>query len=97
MVGVLELDGRDHADLAVKSPVVEPVDVFCGRDLEVVDVLPGPAVADQFSLEQRVEGLGQGIVIRVAGGADRGGRAGLSKTLGVADGDVLKRPYRCGA
>src|SRR5699024_11550801 len=78
-----------RADLAVKSPVIEPVDVFRGRDLEVVDVLPGPAVADQFSLEQRVEGLGQGIVIRVAGGADRGGRAGLSKTLGVADGDVL--------
>ena len=61
MVGVLELDGRDHADLAVKSPVIEPVDVFRGRDLEVVDVLPGPAVADQFSLEQRVEGLGEGV------------------------------------
>lgn len=89
MVGLLEFDGRDHADLAVQSPVVEPVDVFCGRDLEVVDVFPGPAVADQFGLEQRVEGLGQGIVIRVAGGADRRGRAGLGKTLGVADGDVL--------
>jgi len=61
MIGVLELDGRDHADLAVQSPVIEPVDVFRGRDLEVVDILPGPAVADQLGLEQRVEGLGQGI------------------------------------
>ena len=84
MVDVLELDGRNHADLAVQTPVIEPVDVFRGRDLEVVDVLPGPEVTDQFCLEQRVEGLGQGVVIRVAGGADRGDRAGLSKTLGVA-------------
>ena len=66
MVSVLELDGRDHADLAVKSPVIEPVDVFRGRDLEVVDVLPGPAVADQFSLERLFTVRGDGER-RVAG------------------------------
>ena len=34
MAVVLELDGRDHADLAVESAMVEPVDVLRGRDLE---------------------------------------------------------------
>ena len=61
MVNVPEAHGRDHADLAVESSVVEPVDVFRGRDLKVVDVLPGPAVADQFGLVEGVKGLGQGV------------------------------------
>src|SRR5690625_640099 len=89
MVNVLELDGRDHADLAVEPSVIEPVDVLRGRDLEVVDVLPGPAVADQFGLVERVECLGQGIVVRIAGRADRGHSPSFSEALRVAHGDVL--------
>ena len=89
VVVVLELGGWDQADLAVQAPVVEPVDVLGDGDLEVVDVLPGALVADQLGLEQRVERLGQGVVVRIAGGADRGDGAGLGEALGVADGDVL--------
>jgi len=46
VVLLLELGWWDGADLAVKASVVEPVDVLGDRDLEVVDVLPGPFVAD---------------------------------------------------
>ena len=73
MIGVLELDGRDHADLAVKSPVIEPVDVFRGRDLEVVDALLRALLADQLGLEQRVERLGQSVVVGVPDRPDRRG------------------------
>src|SRR5690606_16889155 len=38
----------DHADLAVESLGVEPVDVLRGRGLGAVDARPGPAVANQF-------------------------------------------------
>jgi len=78
----------DQSDLAVQAPVVEPVDVFGDGDLQVVDVLPRALVADQLGLEQRVERLGQGIVIAVAGRADRGDRAGLGQALGVANREV---------
>ena len=61
MVDVLELDGWDHADLVVETSVVEPVDVLGGRDLKLVDARPGAVVTDQLGLEQRVEGLGQGV------------------------------------
>lgn len=53
MAGVLELERRDHADLAVQSPTIEPVDAFRGRDLEVIDVIPGLDVAGEFGLEER--------------------------------------------
>ncbi len=52
VVGVLVLSGRDESNLAVQASVVEPVDVLGDGDLQVVDVLPWPAVADQLGLEQ---------------------------------------------
>src|SRR5664280_2140500 len=85
----LELNGRDKADLAVKAAVIEPVDVLGDRDLQVVDGPPRALVADEFGLEQAVERLGHGVVIRVALAAHGGDRAGLEQALGVADGDVL--------
>ena len=48
----LVLDRRDEADLPVEPAEVEPVDVLGDGDFEVVDVLPGSAVADQFGFEQ---------------------------------------------
>ena len=53
-------------DLSVEPAMVEPIDVFGHGDLELVDVRPRPLVPDEFGLEQRVERLGKGIVIRVA-------------------------------
>jgi hypothetical protein len=79
VVVVLVLGGRDQSDLAVQSSVVEPVDVLGDGDLEVVDVLPRAPVADEFGLEQGVEGLGQGVVVGVAAEADRGDRAASAR------------------
>src|SRR5664280_439096 len=61
----LELNGRDKADLPVQPAVIEPVDVLGDRDLQVVDGPPRAFVADEFGLEQAVERLGHGVVIRV--------------------------------
>ena len=70
MVDVLELDRRDQPDLAVHTTMVEPVDVLRDRDLQVLDGLEWPLVPDQLRLEQRVERLREGIVIRVPRRAD---------------------------
>ena len=86
---VLVLDRWDQADFAVQPSVVEPVHVLGDGDLQVVDAFPRSLVADQLGLEQRVERLGQRVVVGVAAGADRGDRAGLGQALGVANGDVL--------
>ena len=48
----LVLDWRDEPDLAVQTPVVEPVDVLRDGDREVVDGSPGTLVADQLGFEQ---------------------------------------------
>ena len=61
VVLLLELGRWDGPDPAMQTPVVEPVDVLGDRDLEVVDILPGPLVADQLGIEQRVERLSQGV------------------------------------
>jgi hypothetical protein len=61
VVVVLELDGRDGADLAAQAAVVETVVVLGDGDLEVVDRSPGSFVAAQLGLEQRVEGIGQAL------------------------------------
>jgi hypothetical protein len=66
----LVLDRRDRADFAAQASVVEPVDVLSDGDLEVVDAAPGALVADQLGLEQRVERLGERVVVAVAGGPD---------------------------
>ncbi len=67
---VFVLGWRDQADLAAQPSMVGPVDVLGHSDLQVVDALPGAAVADQFGLEQPVGGFGQGIVVAVTGIAD---------------------------
>lgn len=85
----LELDGPNHAELAVESPVVEPVDVLDRRDLEVRDAAPGPLVADEFDFEDRVHRLREGVVVAVALGADRRDRACFGESVGVADCSLL--------
>lgn len=52
MVDVLELDRRDQPDLAVHTPMVEPVDVLRDRALQVLDGPEWPRVLDQLRLEQ---------------------------------------------
>ena len=67
VVGGFEHRRRDHADLAVESLVVEPVDVGERCPLDVFDALPRPLVIDQFGLVEAVEALGEGVVIRLTG------------------------------
>ena len=86
---VLNLDRWSVADLAVEPAVVEPVDVFGRRDLEIVDAPPGPLAADQFAFEERIERLGEGIVVAVALGPNRGDSLGVGETFGVSNGSIL--------
>jgi hypothetical protein len=55
----------------VDPAMVQPVDVFARRDPKTVDALPGSFGADQLGLEERVERLGEGVVVTVARGPDR--------------------------
>jgi hypothetical protein len=85
----LELCRWDIADGLQETAVVEPVDPFQGGVLDLVDALPGAAPADQLGLVQADDRLGQGVVVGVAAGADRGDRPSLGEALGVADRQIL--------
>ena len=58
------------------------MDPVAGGELEVVQAAPGSLVADAFGLVEPDEGLGLGVVVGVADGADGGECAGVE----------LKRP-----
>jgi hypothetical protein len=47
-------DRWDQADLSVEHSEVEPVDVLGDGNLEVVDALPRPEVADQLGLNSEL-------------------------------------------
>src|ERR1017187_2135166 len=88
VVGGLELCRWDPADLSVQTSVVEPIDIREGLVLDIVE--PGPrATVDELRLVQAVEGLGEGVVVRVPARAHRGGDTGGLEALGVADSDIL--------
>lgn len=83
----LELDGRQVAEVAVQPLVVVPVDPAEGRELDVLDSAPRPGArgsADQLGLVVPVDGLGQGVVIRVADCPDRRCGADLGQAFAVA-------------
>ena len=90
VVGGLELCGWDVAAVFVEASVVEPVDPFQGGDFDVVGGAPRSFRFDQFSLVEAVDGLGQGIVVAVAGGPDRGVDPGLEEAFGEGDRGVLR-------
>jgi hypothetical protein len=71
-VGGLELCRWDVADRFQEPAVVEPVDPLQGGVLDLLEALPGAAAADQLGLVQPNDRLGQGVVVAVAAGADRG-------------------------
>lgn len=85
---VFKLDRWDHAEFAVESPAVKPVDVFDRRNLEVLDAAPWTAVADQFGFEDRVHRLREGIVVVVTLGPDGHGRARYREPFCVTDGSI---------
>ncbi len=81
--------GWDASDLSVESSVVEPVDVFEGGELDVVDGPPGSLGVDEFGLVEADGRLGDGVVDGIADGSDRGCGSDLGEAFGVADADVL--------
>lgn len=61
---LLELGGRDVAEVAVKALRVVPVDPAEGREFEVLDALPRSwtgGSTDELGLVVPVHGLGQGV------------------------------------
>ena len=94
VVVVFELGGRDAPELAVKSTVVEPVDVFEGGELDVIEAVPWTSATDELGLVEPDGGLGQGVVVGVTPGPDRGNRARGCEPLAVADRQVLTRLNR---
>ena len=54
VMGRLELSRRNHADLAVETTVIEPVDVLESLELDVIKTAPRSPV-NQLGLVQAVE------------------------------------------
>jgi hypothetical protein len=79
---VLELErgGRHVAQSAVQAALVVPADPFDDRELELGAGAPH-AVGDQLRLERVDEALGERVVVRVAGQADRREHAGVVERL----------------
>lgn len=77
---VLELDGRDVAEITVEVLRVVPVHPSKRREFEVLDPLPWPGSggsADKFGLVVPVHRLGQSVVIRITDRPDRGRRTSV--------------------
>ena len=90
---LLELDGRDVAEVAVETLGVVPVDPAERRELEVLDALPWPGSggsANELGLVVAVDRLRQGIVIAVANRSDRGCGADLGEPFAVANRGELR-------
>ena len=71
------------------APVVVPVDVFEGGELDVAESLPRPAWVDQLPFVEAVERFDHGVVVAVAAGPDRGDDVVVVEPLGVPDRQVL--------
>lgn len=83
------LGGWDIRKLTVQTPVVVPVAVLDGGDLDIVGPSPWSAVANEFGFIRRVERFCHRIVIAVVCGPHRGDGVGLSEPLGVAHRSIL--------
>lgn len=91
-VARFDLSGRHVADRFEKPAGVEPIDPFEGGELDRLEGPPRSTAMDHLGLEQTVDRLGQGVVVRVADAADRGLDARLRQSLRVAQGKVLRTP-----
>jgi len=88
----LGLGRRDVADGLKQAMVVEPRHPLQRRQLDRLARLPRPAPVDDLGLVQPIDGLGQRVVVAVAGGAYLGLDAGFGQAFAVADADVLAAP-----
>ena len=70
--------------------MVEPVDPLECRELDPLEASPRASRSNHLRLVQPDDGLGQGVVVRIAHAPHRLLDAGLGQTLGVADGEILR-------
>lgn len=66
------------------APVVEPVDVVQGGELDLFDLPPWSLSADEFGFEQPDDGLGERVVIGVADRSDEAVDASIEQSFGGA-------------
>jgi hypothetical protein len=85
VVGVLEFGWWYVAAGFVEAPVVEPVDVLEGGELDLLGGPPRPARLNELGLEQADDRLGEGIVVGVADGPDRRACSCCGQPLGEGD------------
>jgi hypothetical protein len=64
VVGRLQFCPWEVADLAVEPPVVVPVDVGQGGQLDLLERAPGAMAADQLGLVEPDDRLGQAVGAR---------------------------------
>ena len=62
---LLDLGRRPLADLAVKAPVVEPVDVLERGELQLVEGAPRSTPTDQLALVEPDRRFGDRVVDRI--------------------------------
>ena len=89
-----ELGGWDVAAVAVEPVVVEPVHPAERFEFELVDVVPAGGVGsvDALGLVESVDCFGEGVVVRICDGADRGSRSDLVESFG----ETNRRELRAG-
>src|SRR5450756_2888261 len=92
MVGGLELGRWNVAAGRVEALVVPPGHPRRGRELDLVGRPPRPLAPDELGLVEPVDGLGEGVVVAVAPGSDRGDGTLVGEPLRVPDGQVLDAP-----
>ena len=87
----------NRGDLAVKAPIIEPVEVLQGGELDIGDAGPWCFQVDQLPLVEPVEALGYGVVIAVVFRPDRRDNVvSHDEREGCLGGDVYVRKTEVG-
>ena len=89
IVGRLELCRGDVPERLEEATIVEPMNPLERGEFDSFAALPRSAPIDHFGLEERVNGLSEGVVVRVSFAANGRFDARLCKALGVANRKVL--------
>ena len=97
VLGGFEPGGGNHPQLGVEMSLVEPVDPLQGGVLNVLEPAPGTVFANQLGLVETVERFGQGVVVAVSQGPNRGLRPSLGQALGVEHPPGTRSHGRSGA
>ena len=94
MVGRLDFHRGAQVELAVEALFVLPPHAFEHRKLDLFHGAPGPASAGQLGLVEVVDCFGEGVVIGLAGGPGRRGRAAFDNAIRVDQGHVNRPVVR---